>query len=152
MVVSYARTIHKFQGLSAGPVDKGKIPNMFMCIICDPGLNSDEKSALGMFYTSLSRATTFGDSNGDDSAICFDGPDFKEERFRRLGKHKGSDLEFKKVIARNKWIEILDQHQVQPLSPQHQADILAWAETCRCSADTLQQRIDACTSQWNPQH
>ena len=34
--LAYARTIHKFQGLSAGPVDEGKIPNMFDVIVCDP--------------------------------------------------------------------------------------------------------------------
>ncbi len=39
--VSYARTIHKFQGLTAGPVDEGKIPNMYQCIVCDP----DEKNS-----------------------------------------------------------------------------------------------------------
>jgi hypothetical protein len=71
--LAFARTIHKFQGLSAGPVDAGKIPNMYDCIICDPDMKQSEARATGLFYTALSRATTFGDSEGLNSAIYFMG-------------------------------------------------------------------------------
>ena len=57
--VAYARTIHKFQGLSAGPVDEGKVPNMYDCIVCDPDEKKFEGSALGLLYTAVLRATTW---------------------------------------------------------------------------------------------
>ena len=65
--ISYARTIHKFQGLTAGTVDEGKIPNMYQCIVCDPDEKKFEGTSLGLFYTALSRGTTLED---DEDAIC----------------------------------------------------------------------------------
>ena len=88
LTLAYARTIHKFQGQSAGPVDKGKIPNIYGCIICDPDKSEVEGRALGLFYTALSQATTLGDDDGLNSAIYFTGEDFNEKRIRNLGKRK----------------------------------------------------------------
>ena len=112
--VAYARTIHKFQGLSAGPVDHGKIPNMYQCILCDP----DEKkfegtSSLGLLYTAVSRATTLGDEDGLNSAIYFFGKDFKEERIRRLTKYKHSDKDFIVAEKRRIWVEFLRKRERQ---------------------------------------
>ena len=90
LTLAYARTIHKFQGQSAGPVDKGKIPNIYGCIICDPDKSEVEGRALGLFYTALSRATTLGDDDGLNSANYFTGEDFNEKRIRNLGKRKNN--------------------------------------------------------------
>ena len=65
--------------LSAGPVDAGKIPNMYKCIVCDPDEKSFESSALGLLYTAVSRGTTLGDSDGMNSAVYFTGSSFKEQ-------------------------------------------------------------------------
>ena len=112
--VAYARTIHKFQGLTAGPVDPGKIPNMYQCILCDP----DEKkfegtSSLGLLYTAVSRATTLGDTDGLNSAIYFFGSDFKEERIRRLTKYKHSDKDFVMAEKRRIWVDFLKKRERQ---------------------------------------
>ena len=94
--VAYARTIHKFQGLSAGPVDKDKVPNLYQCIICDPDEKKFEGTgALGLLYTAVSRGTTLGDTNGLNSAIYFDGKDFRRERIQRLAYCKDSNQLFK---------------------------------------------------------
>ena len=88
--VLYARTIHKLQVLTAGPVDEGKIPNMYQCIVCDP----DEKfegTSLGLFYTATPRATRLGDDDGLNSAIYFSGSQVREERIRGLTKFKNSE-------------------------------------------------------------
>ena len=77
LAVSYARTIHKFQGLTAGPVDKGKIPNMFDLLVVDPDEKQCEGSALGLLYTAVSRATTLGEDSSLGSAIYFAGGAFK---------------------------------------------------------------------------
>ena len=109
--ISYARTIHKFQGLTAGPVDPGKIPNMYQCILCDPDEKKYEGTSLGLFYTAVSRATTLGDENGLNSAIYFMGNHFKEERIRRLTKLKHSDLDFVVAQKRAKWVSYLSQKE-----------------------------------------
>ena len=66
LTLAYARTIHKFQGMSAGPVDEGKIKNMYDVIVCDPDEKSFQGTVLGLLYTATSRATTLGDDNGLD--------------------------------------------------------------------------------------
>ncbi len=109
--VSYARTIHKFQGLTAGPVDEGKIPNMYQCIICDPDEKKYEGTSLGLFYTATSRATTLGDDDGLNSAIYFSGKQFKEERIRGLTKLKNSDQDFIMAKKRKKWIEFIKRRE-----------------------------------------
>ena len=82
---AYGRTIHKFQGQTAGPVDEGRPPNQYEVIICDPDDRKWEGKFMGLFYTALSRATTLGDANGLNSAIYFTGKDFKEDRIRTIG-------------------------------------------------------------------
>ena len=109
--VAYARTIHKFQGLSAGPVDDGKVPNMYECIVCDPDEKKFEGSALGLLYTAVSRATTLGDDQGLGSAIYFTGSEFKERRIRRLTKLKDSDEDFKAAQKRQKWVQYLSRRE-----------------------------------------
>ena len=110
--VAYARTIHKFQGLSAGPVDHGKAKNFYQCIICDPDEKMYEgKGAIGLLYTAVSRATTLGDDNGLNSAIYFDGPEFKEERFQRLTKMKNSNEDFKWAKRRALWVAFLNKRE-----------------------------------------
>ena len=107
--LAYARTIHRFQGLTAGPVDDGKIPNMYHCIICDPDQKHFEASALGLLYTALSRATTLGDDNGLNSAIYFTGVNFKEDRIRNPCNKKGTTKAFEKAIHRTAWVKYLTQ-------------------------------------------
>lgn len=110
--VAYARTIHKFQGLTAGPVDEGKIPNMYQCIICDPDMKKFEGSALGLLYTATSRATTLGNiRNGLGSAIYFSGVDFKESRIRRLTICKDSDKLYERATKRKRWVQHLEKNE-----------------------------------------
>ena len=72
--LSFARTIHTFQGLQAGPTKEGKRKeHMYEHIICDPHDKSVETTQTGMFYTAVSRGTTLGDNNGLNSAIYFTG-------------------------------------------------------------------------------
>ncbi len=109
--VSYARTIHKFQGLTAGPVDEGKIPNMYQCIVCDPDEKKFEGTSLGLFYTATSRATTLGDDNGLNSAIYFSGSAFNEQRIRGLTKLKNSDQDFIMAKKRKKWVDFIKRRE-----------------------------------------
>lgn len=146
MCLSYARTIHKFQGLSAGPVDEGKIPNMFECIICDPDKREAENIALGLFYTSLSRATTLGEDDGLNSAIYFNGLDFDEARIRNIGRCKGTNEDYKRVKSRQKWIEHLARNtKSSSISSKTRKRVLHWAKTTRVEKHVLADRCEEYT-------
>lgn len=143
LCLAYARTIHKFQGLSAGPVDKGKIPNMYECIVCDPDKRHVEGSALGLLYTAVSRATTLGDKNGIGSAIYFTGDSFTESRIRNLGKIKNSTEDYKRIKQRNLWIDFLKLHKHESCMTQQQAlHIINWARCSRISRKGLFDHIE----------
>ena len=143
LCLAYARTIHKFQGLTAGPVDEGKIKNMFDVIICDPDSGEFESSALGLFYTAISRATTLGDENGLNSAIYFTGEHVTEARIRRIGKKKGSTMEYTRVQERRKWVDYLNKRTTKTnLSHRKQKRILKWGSEARYNFVTLKDRID----------
>jgi hypothetical protein len=110
--LAFARTIHKFQGLSAGPVDPGKIPNMYECIICDPDIKGSEKRATGLFYTALSRATTLGDEDGLHSAIYFIGSNITRDRIQRVTMQQTVNKEYVAVTRRRNWMAYLKSHTV----------------------------------------
>ena len=108
--LSYARTIHTFQGSSAGPTTKGQQKNAIQRIICDPGNKEFELRNPGLFYTLLSRATTLGDKkNLYTSAIFFTGNNMNPSRLLNMTKtEKG--ITAKKVALRELWVELLSQN------------------------------------------
>lgn len=112
--LAFARTIHRFQGLSAGPVDKGKIPNMYECILCDPDVKSAEGKCTGLFYTGVSRGTTLGDENGLGSAVYFQGPNLTRERIQDLTKRNNSDEDYVQVQRRRDWVQHLNRNTIEP--------------------------------------
>jgi len=73
---------------------------LHLLFLCDPDGGKFESSALGLFYTAVSRATTLGDEDGMNSAIYFMGEHMNEERIRRIGMCKGSRNEFIRVNER----------------------------------------------------
>jgi hypothetical protein len=110
--LSFARTIHKFQGLQAGPVDEGKLPNVFPRIVCDPDVKAAEGRATGLFYTAISRATTLGDSSGLDSAIYFIGPNLTRDRVVNLTLKANTTKSIENVKRRRAWVDLLESNTV----------------------------------------
>ena len=143
LTLAYARTIHKFQGQSAGPVDEGKIPNIYSCIICDPDKGDAEGRALGMLYTAVSRATTLGDDDGLNSAIYFTGDDFIEKRIRNLGKRKKSMDEFQNVTRRKIWVQhhLANNMSDGGITTEQLERALDWANTATIDYDRLHSRV-----------
>src|SRR5688500_16840643 len=79
--LAFAQTIHTFQGQNAGPVEPGQTPNAVQKLLCDPGTRRFEGNCVGLFYTLLSRVTTFGSENDTFfSAIYFTGANMDMER------------------------------------------------------------------------
>ena len=142
LCLAYARTIHKFQGLTAGPDDQGKIKNMFEVIICDPDDGKFENSALGLLYTAVSRAATLGDEDGLNSAMCFTGEHMTEARIRRIGKCKDSRNEFIRVGERRKWINHLRKGETKnTFSAKKRENIISWGEKASFNYQDLSERI-----------
>lgn len=111
--LAFARTIHRFQGLSAGPVDEGKIANMYECIICDPDIKASEVRATGLFYTALSRATTLGDDDGLNSAIYFTGNNITRDRIQNVTMKANKNEEYINVTRRRQWMNHLKKNAVK---------------------------------------
>lgn len=147
LTLAYAKTIHCFQGLSAGPVDAGKPSNMFKGVICDPHTLDAETSSLGLLYTGVSRATTLGDPDGLHSAIYFTGLDMKKEsRITRLGQKTASLDSYKRVIDRRRWVAHLVLNTKRShLSKKQEEAVLKWACENKVSYTALLNRIDEYT-------
>jgi hypothetical protein len=108
--LSYAKTIHTFQGASAGPTPLGHPENPIKRIICDPGPKDFEMRCPGLFYTLLSRATMLGTTEEKlTSAIFFTGQYMNTSRVLDLTKTKNGK-NARKVYLRNLWVENLQQH------------------------------------------
>ena len=113
----FARTIHKFQGLQAGPPKDGEEEHMHHCVICDPDVKSIEATHTGLFYTALSRGTTLGDNTGLNSAVCFTGEHLTRERIQELTKCLNGHKEHIKVTKRRNFVNHLDNNTLKNRSP-----------------------------------
>ena len=141
LTLAWARTIKRFQGQSAGPVDEGKIPNLFKCIICDPDERKFEGSALGLLYTAASRGTTFGDDDGLGSAVYFIGKEFDEKRVRAIGTKLKSTDQYERAKKREQWVLFLKQHTHKGTLSQHEREeVLQWASNTKIQYNTLYDR------------
>lgn len=142
LILAWAITIHRFQGQSAGPVDPGKIPNPYECIICDAHDISAEQVHLGLFYTAASRATTLGGANGLNSAIYFTGKDFTRERITNIGKKSHGRDYYASFVKRAKWVSILDDNTFVPSWPQSKRrKLVQWAQTTQFDSNHVQNMI-----------
>jgi hypothetical protein len=86
---------------------------MYECIICDPDIQGSECRATGLLYTAASRATTFGDANGLNSAIYFQGKDFTQNRVQKVTKMTNSSKEFINVTRRREWVKHLKKNTIK---------------------------------------
>jgi hypothetical protein len=122
--------VHKFKGLSAGPVDEGKIPNATPVIICDPDKQFVEGRATGFFYTMLSRATTFGDDDGLNSAIYFTGSDLTRDQIQRLTLKTNTNVTLVNVARQTTWVSHLERKIVDTssITDKMLADLIKWAD------------------------
>ena len=107
--LSYARTIHTFQGSQAGVDKTGVNPNPVDRIILDVGSKLQEGTSPGLFYSGLSRATNLESFKGaNDSAIYFTGGNITIDRVLNLGVKNNGETNYY-VGLRSKWIELLEK-------------------------------------------
>ena len=117
--ISWATTIHKFQGFEAGFDAK----DMFRYLIVDPGDLKWEQTCPGALYVALSRAKTMGTFTSDtsfprDSAIYWHGSGISTTRIleghKKNGNNKGDPkVKCLLVTKRERWVEYLHQKREQ---------------------------------------
>lgn len=143
LVLSFARTIHRFQGLSAGETDENQIPNVFKRIVCDPGDRQFEGLCPGTLYTAVSRATTLGDKDGVGSAFYFLERKISVDRIKFVRYKTNSNEQYKGVLKREKWISRLERGtKNNVLTSDEVRDILFWAESSQFDRRVLRNRCE----------
>ena len=120
---------------------------MFNRIVCDPDVKGAEGRATGLFYTTISRATTLGDRNGLHSAIYFTGPNLTSDRIKNLTMKADTSRQFENVKRRRAWVDILETNTVSPdtLSDHLVEDTFQWIMNTTVSYDTLYNRTQQYT-------
>ena len=113
----FARTIHTFQGLGAGPPEEGKTPHMYHCVVIDADDKNFERNHTGLLYTAVSRGTTLGDSLGLNSAVYFAENSLTRERVQQLTVCQNGEQEYIKVTKRRMWVKHLDTNTLPNQNP-----------------------------------
>ena len=111
--ISWATTIHKFQGFEAGFDDS----DMFRHLIVDPGDLKWEQTCPGALYVALIRAKTMGTFRSDtsfprDSAIYWYGSGISTIRIldghkKNNAKKGGPKVKCLLITKRERWVEFL---------------------------------------------
>ena len=145
LTLAYSKTVHTYQGQSAGPTDEGKPQNAVQRIICDPGTRAFEGVNIGLFYTILSRATTIGDTtcktDFKNSAIYFIGDNMNKERITDITLSKFG-TPYQKVQKRTAWTNYLKQNTHKSNVTEDDAQkLLAWATNTRFTHQNLRDII-----------
>ena len=140
LVLSFARTIHTFQGQQAGPTDD-KVRNAIQKIICDVGTARFESINIGLFYTALSRATTIGtsDENRTNSSIFFS-QSLDKSRLDRLTTAQNKK-EYEMIKRRKAWVELLykkKHEEAKETTDKIINDMFEWALTHKFSLDHIE--------------
>ena len=155
--VSWAKTIHTFQGQTVGFPTDTKGPFAVRRIIVDVGERTMEGVNPGLFYVTLSRPTTIGYAGSED---CISGKSsvnsayfFKPGRFpeqvqnltisvknaKNLSYQTTPDsLKYKKVQARDIWVKYLKEHEWKgSYNEEDEEAILKWINATALYRDKL---------------
>src|SRR5687768_8084434 len=128
--LAFAQTIHTFQRQNAGPVEPGQRPNAVQKLVCDPGTRRFEGKCVGLFYTLLSRVTTFGNENDKfSSAIYFTGANMNMERVLNITLN-GEGHMYAMAERRKQFVDHLHEHEREiKMTKVDQTKILEWTKT-----------------------
>jgi len=143
LVLSFARTIHTFQGQSAGPTDDLN-KNAIMRIICDVGTTKFESQNIGLLYTALSRATTMGteQNNRTDSAIYLTESLDRTRLDRLTTKMDGNQYDM--IMKRNAWTKLLEDAATverKDVTEKNIQELFKWAQNSEYSTEHIEKII-----------
>jgi len=120
--LSFARTLHRFQGVNVGP------EHAIKSMVFDPGQTGFEGNNPGILYTGISRATTLGRGCVDNSAFYLAGPYATKDRLTNLTQIRAKGrkkVTYLAVLRRQKWLDFLRAAEVESKSfPTEQSSTL----------------------------
>ena len=120
--LSFARTLHRFQGVNVGP------EHAIKSMVFDPGQTGFEGNNPGILYTGISRATTLGNGCVNDSAFYLAGPYATKDRLTNLTQIRAKGrkkVTYLAVLRRQKWLDFLRAAEVESKSfPTEQSSTL----------------------------
>ena len=121
--LAFAQTIHTLQG----PVGIGQAPNAIQKLVCDPGTRRFEGNCVGLFYTILSRVTTFGNPlDKFSSAIYFTGKNMNTARVLNITQN-GNNCMYALAERRKQYVNFLKMNEHDSrMSRNDQNEILEW--------------------------
>jgi len=144
LTLAFARSIHKFQGLSAGPTDEGQIPNIFKYLIVDPGNKLREANCPGLLYTAVSRATTLGNKHGKGSALYFLQGTVNRDKFTKI-TFKLDGTPYVRVKERTDWLDSMSigraNRTAKAMSLAQEQEVLDWSSKASITPSMLEQLI-----------
>ncbi len=127
LTLSFARTIHKFQGQQVGPTH----PNKFM--VFNPGNTGFEGRCPGLLYTGLSRASSLG-NDINSSSFYLHGHDATMDRLTDVihsRSHRNRGNLYKAIETRNQWIHFLSKKEQRTdlsLSEERKIHVIQWIQ------------------------
>ena len=126
LLLTFAKTIHTFQGATVGPAPPGRPENTFLHIVADPGTRQFESGTNGLFYTLLSRVTTIGDmKDPTTSAIALTGSNMNVNQIKKTNKKRDGDY-YENVKQLHKWVKYLDDHEMYIASKIEIQNMVEW--------------------------
>jgi hypothetical protein len=107
--LSFARTLHKFQGQSVGPSHYHKY------MVFGPGTATFEANNPGLLYVGLSRVETLG-LNVEQGHFYFTGFDATVNRLTNVTHKRGTNgkptkEKYKALVCRERWLHYLQSHE-----------------------------------------
>ena len=131
LTIAWAETIHTCQVMNIGFTKEVKLPNAAVRAIIDFGNRSMEARCPGLTYCGISRGTTIGKVGESlsippkslDSAIYFRAGTFPEN-IQDLTISLNTMEEYKKVIARNNWVEYLKTRETNITYTEKEAEMI----------------------------
>ena len=127
MRLAFNQTIHTFQGQNAGPIEPEQPPNAIQKLVYEPGTRKG--ICEGLFYTILSRVTTFGNPLDKFSlAIYFTGTNMNTKRVLNITQNEKGDM-YAMAERRQQYVTYLQQskHDAQ-MNTNNQRKILEWTK------------------------
>lgn len=144
--LSFGKTLHTFQGQSAGPVNPGQQENAVRRIVVDPGDKTFEGKNPGLLYMAVSRATTMGNGDPRQSAILFTGNDMSTNRVVNLKLKRNGDT-YQKVKLRDLWVNRLENNTLTPrINHEEMRSIIQWTTSFTMKEQDLLMAL--CNTAW----
>lgn len=136
--LAFAKTIHSYQGQSAGPTGPGQPENYVKRLVINIGTRQFEGNNPGLSYTALGRATQLGDPNDImTSALFFDGPDMRPSRMLNITLRADGKI-YRKVENRDKWVKFLESKTISSgIYGTEKDELFHWAKTFRPCKDEI---------------